>query len=604
MGLGDTFKSLVLTEYKADTKQMRKELKKLSKEQQAQAKDAIDAAEKQNDAIDAQIAMLGKAALAVGAVTAAYAAAKVGIEAYEKRSRLASATAGADLKGLQKATKGLVSETRLLEFASKAMNGTFKLSQAQMEQALSGAVALRKTLGVELPHAMERMQQAIVEASTEPLKELGLVVKGVENDTREGLMAALGELAEQARLAGPDMALPGDEMAESQIRMQDAVENLKISLGKLAQSLAPVIAKLASLVGLLERAAVFTFDGPEHISGGLGGAYKLGMKQKFRDSAVGQTQLLLQQRLGMINKGIAAQADRQRRVGQVQSEWDKLQIELNKKRSGRKSGGSGGEYTFGGQVIDDGLGGTSTGGDMFRSGLYAEANSFRGKTAAAAQGSGAAAAEALRVQRLEYEKLVELRNEAIQARTNMLAGIFGTPAEIDATVEALAALSSGFDGLSNAFGAGVDALITGSSSFSEAFKKAIADSLRSMSVDMAVRAFRELAMAAGQLALGNVASAKMHGKAAALYGAGAVAAGVGARSLGAGGSNVNAPRTAGSAGVGASSGGPGGSDGGNTSVFIVGNDFAGMNARQREAMWRQTSRAAGVQIEGDVIVDG
>lgn len=412
MGISD-MTSKVLTIYKADTKPMRKELKKLSKEQQAQAKVAIEASEKQNDAIDKQIAMLGKVAIAAGAAVAAYKVAEAGIEAYQKRSRLAAATTGADLKGLQKATKGLVSETRLLEFASKAMNGTFKLSQDQMELALRGAVALRKTLGVELPHAMERMQQALTEGTTEPLKELGLVVKGVENDTREGLMAALGELAEQARLAGPDMALPGDAMAESQVKMADATEKLKIALGQLAIALTPVIAKLAEMVALVAQAAEIAFgDRPSLISQAkkMARGASLGDSEESLLDSYNKREEYYRLKTGLSNIG-----------GRLYEGFKNGPIKTGsggRKRSGGR-GGSGGGFTLSGsQSIEDGLRGVSTGGAMFRGQRFAEANSFRGETASAAFGANAAAEQALATMRAMDEI-------AARQQTTMLAGILG-----------------------------------------------------------------------------------------------------------------------------------------------------------------------------------
>lgn len=588
MGL---FESTVKTVYKADTKQMRSELKKLSKEQQVQAKAAIEASEKQNDAVDRQIAMLGKVAVAAAAVTGAYMAAKVGLEAYEKRSRLSSATVGVNLEGLQKATKGLVSETQLLEFASKAMNGTFKLSQAQMEQAMAGAVALRKTLGVDLQKALEVTTKSITEGTTEPLKELGLVVKGVENDTREGLNAALKELAEQARLAGPDLAIPGDEMAKSQVAMTDAVENLKISLGKLAQSLAPVIAKLAHLVSLLAQASEYTFGGST-VGDSMAEA-----RRRLRGKSLGDTEV-----------GYAGQSaqragyDRLKAgLGQAGSAFASAYRAGPPKTGGSKRSGSGGGYTLGNSsYIEDGLDidpGGYTGANSSGHGALAAGNREALVALESVRGASDGVKEAIKA-------AAEFQKSQGMEKANMLAGIFGTPTEIDATAEALMALTSGFDSLAGAFGSGVDALITGSSSFAEAFKKAIGESLRSMAVDMSIRALREAAMGIGELALGNVPAAALHGKAALAYGVGAVAAGAAARTMGAGQVNTSAPKTAGSAGVGSSGAGASNDNGGKTVVQIIGNDFAGMNARQREAMWRQTSRSAGVQIEGDVVING
>lgn len=591
MGVFDKFKSVVLTTYEVDTKPMKKGLKDLKGAQKEQADAAEAAAEKQDAASKAQVAMLGKVAVAATAVVGAYKLAQVGLEAYEKRSRLAASTVGVDLKGLQSATKGLVSETRLLEFASKAMNGTFKLSQAQMEQAVTGALALRKTLGVDLQKALEVTQKSITEGTTEPLKELGLVVKDVENDTREGLNAALKELAEQAKLAGPDLRIPGDEMAESQVKMADAVEDLKISLGNLATALAPVLASLAELVGLLAQASSFLFEGDN--------LFETAQKAAFDKSFIGKA----------INPIVAQRETAAKLVAGARSAGRFLNTPLGgsapaNSNTPRGRRGSGGGYTLSNSaILGNGLdGGGYTGANSSGHGALAAST----REALAARQSIAGVTDGLA--ELEQQRQAFWQGKAdsaAAAEAGIFAGIFGTPTEINETAMALSALAQGFDGFAGAFGSGVDALITGSESFASAFKNAIGESLRAMAVDMSIRAFREAAMGIGQLALGNVASAAVHGKAAAMYGAGAVAAGVGARLLGAGqaASVGSVPSTSGSAGVGSASP-ANGNENGSSTIIVLGDDYGSRSARERESLIRETMRGAGISATGDFVVNG
>lgn len=617
MGILNDLTSTVLTVYKVDVKPAKEGLKELKGAQKEQAEAAIAASEKQNTAIDNQLAMLGKATLAVGAVVAAYKLAEVGLEAYEKRSRLSAATVGVDLIGLQNATKGLVSETRLLEFASKAMNGTFKLSQSQMEQAVTGALALRKTLGVDLQKALEITQKSLVEGSVEPLKELGIVIKDVENDTREGLNAALKELAQQAKLAGPDLRIPGDEMTEAQVAMSDSVEQLKISLGGLAQSLSPVIAKLAEMVAHLASAVSWAGQFGEYagylkyanpLTAGPALAAKMfggggGGNGGFIGQAIEQIELNRQffANIEATNNSIAMAGGS---LGQHGPTLSYAEDEARKKSIAAKGGGA---YRINTQDLKGGLGdgGLQVGNDNFDAWLSEQGRVSRGEKADNLSGIK----EEDRLAEIErIERLSAFAAEAHAYENSAMSAIFGTPAEMDAQTMAIQQLGNAMDGLAGAFGAGVDAMITGSESFASAFNKAIGESLRAMATDMTVRAIREAAMGFGQLALGNVGSAATHAKAAAMYGAGAIAAGVGARSFGAGQSGATAggaraPSTTGSAGVGSAQP-ANGNQGGSQKIIILGDDYGSLSARERESRIRETMRGAGISIEGDFAVNG
>lgn len=624
MGVFDKFKSVVVTEYRADTKPMRAELKKLSGEQLKRHKALIDQTEAENAKLDSHIAMWGKVAIGIGAATAAYAIASKGFETYQHNSKLAAATVGVDLKGLQSSTNGLVESTRLLEFASSAMNGTFKLTQYEMEGALRGALALRKE-GKDLGTTLDRLEQSIREGSTEPLKELGIVVKGAPNDTQEGLNAALAALNDEAVKMG-DTGLAGDDMQRSLVKGADAFDNMANSVGKLATAFGPVIDAMATVLNKIADLPDWASD---ILSGTSGSEWHQTTQEGAIRDAIKRKQALLDNPMGfsLLDSGGKSKAEIKKDIdilrSQLQGELARVAMELangngtefgpsadlmtkasRASNSNRKKGG-GNPYTFGGLQLD------SIGGDAMAAG-YTGRNST-GHAAIANENASVQQAlfEASKsmqgldsaMKQLETWREEMARMEA-QRIPNILAGVFGTPNEIDATTEALNVLAVSFDSLAGAFGAGVDALITGSSSFADAFNHAIAESLRGMAVDMSIRALREGALALGDLAFGNLPGAALHGQAAAAYAGGALAAGVAASAMGAGGS-LPAPRTAGSAGVGTSTTPSNDNSGkGSTQVFIVGNDFAGLPARQRESQWRQISRAAGVSVEGDVVLDG
>ncbi len=639
MGLYDRIKAKVLTEYKADTSEHKRAMRGLSKEEKKRHQALIDQLDEQNRKLEGQLETWGKVATAVGGVGVAAKVLSDGFDTLTKNTRLAAATVGADVDGLTRATNGLVNETRLLEFASKAMNGTFQLSQNQMEGALRGALALRKTLGKELPEALDIVQKAVVEGSVEPLKELGIVVKDVENDTKEGLNAALRALSDEATKAGKDLGLAGDDMLRAGVSMENSADSFSESMGRIAAAIAPVAAAMA---GLLEM-VISTSDA---LAGVSARDYSTSLLQDARRSIREQEEAL--RRAEKLYGGVGIRADMER--GGLSREEAEAKLRSTRAHMHRLGAehiiGNAGEG-FGG-ILDSFTGASGSLGSLVtfeadpkkkkkkrRKGELTKAEkalerAMQSAIASAAQDDierllaetqasndnrnaryadmvsntraefgavdGAAAMQQAQ-QLLEEVRLVE--------QTNILAGIFGTPAEINATAEALNALTTGFDGLSSAFGAGVDALITGSSSFAEAFKSAIGESLRAMAVDMSIRAVKHTAFAAASLAFLDGRGAAKHAAAAGMFGAGALAAGLGARALGAGQapSVGGTPSTAGAAGVGSASVSSA-QDKGSTTVYLLGDDHGSWSVRDRESRIRESLRRGGMSIDGDFSIAG
>lgn len=598
----------VLTKFKANTSQARTEIRKLEGAEKKRHQAMIDQTEKQNSAIDGQLDQLAKVGVALGVVAGAAAVLSKGFDTLATNTRLRAATVGVSMEGLRKSTRNLVDDTELMTFAASAMNGTFKLTQEQMEGALAGAVALRKTMGKPLEETMERVRKAVTEGSVEPLKELGLISKNVANDSIEGVNEALRLLAEQSREAGPDLRLPGDEMSEAAIEMENAMDSLSESLGKLAVALAPIVGALSEMVGLIGDIVSLAQD--------LASNPVIGTVQ---DLLIGGTARNIQLAR---TAGAESQLSGRRLVASgFEEDTGPTMFGPNQtpaqaaaaERAGRLAGGRrGGRGRTGG-----GAGSTGGGIDIFGAGVSAVTGlgSFAGGQldrigARSAQEdaigeedrlAAIAATEAFSAARAEADEW------ASQERDSVLTQIFGTPAEVDAHLMAIGALSDSFDGFANAFGAGVDALITGSESFAAAFSAAIGETLRAMSVDMAIRAIRETAMGAAMLFL-NPAEAGAHFTAAGLYAGGAAIAGVAANQLGAGGGLATpAPSrgATGSAGVGsARPGGGNQGDGSSTTVFILDDDFTSLPAAQRESMLRGRARRAGIEVSGDVIRDG
>src|SRR3990167_275561 len=173
MGLGD-LTSKVLISVKADTSQAKSELRSLRGVEKQAATERLRELEQQNAGIDKSIAMWAKAGLAIGGLALAYKGLSSAAKAYMEDQRLTAAAAGANIDRLRKATMGLVEQDHLLAFAGKAMHGVWKLNQQEMEVVLRGAMALRKTMGVELQPTVEKLTEAVAKGSTRALKEFGI----------------------------------------------------------------------------------------------------------------------------------------------------------------------------------------------------------------------------------------------------------------------------------------------------------------------------------------------------------------------------------------------------------------------------------------------
>lgn len=153
----------------------------------------------------------------------------------------------------------------------------------------------------------------------------------------------------------------------------------------------------------------------------------------------------------------------------------------------------------------------------------------------------------------ELEKTAAWKAELTASRAkgqSFMESVFGKLGEVDL-------YKSAFDGLTGAVTAGYDAMVDGTMSFGAAFKKSIADSLKSLGGQMLVEALKETAYGIASLARYDYGGAALHFKSAAAFGVGAVAAGAASAGLG-GGGGVSGNTSRASAGAPSVSGGGGG----------------------------------------------
>ena len=624
--------STVLTRYKADISDQKRKIKQLSGEQQKAAKAQLAEMERQNAAIDKQIGMWTKVAIGVGSAVAAYATLAAGADQLQKRNRLMSANMGTDLNSLKKATSGLISEMDLLEFSAAAMTGTFKLTQEQTELVLKGALALRKTMGIDLKTAMDRVKQAVTEANTEALKPLGIhIVEATGSmEAQEKIVTALSE--RYGALKG-NVEIAGDELTRQQVDMRNATDDLKEAFGRMALALTPLIRKMAEFVELTvgflshvlgddvqkkadKQLGVNTFNFVES-AGTNRAAQALDDMARERGAivlpkGVSQKQALkFMVQVGDTLTGILGEEDVPQ---EIKSSVESANKAMEKAKSKVKAGSFGGSLLLGGKFIDrrEGEFLSRTESELF-AGAGAGAGALSGAGASDLQAFGdsalgGAAGIDLGSINADLEKTIanieamQAISEANQkAKRSMLASIFGTPAEMNETKAGFELMATGFDAFAGAAGSSIEALITGSKGMKEAFRDFLGDALLSMAVEMGVRAIRETAFGTAALFIpGMQATAANHFKAAAVFTAGAAAAGVGARALGVGGSpSVSSGAIPAAAGAGSS--GAGQASGRQTQVIVLGDNFDDMSPRERESRARRMLRRAHVELEGDAV---
>jgi hypothetical protein len=152
-------------------------------------------------------------------------------------------------------------------------------------------------------------------------------------------------------------------------------------------------------------------------------------------------------------------------------------------------------------------------------------------------------------------------------------------------------------GFFNAFGAGYEAMVTGTQSFGKAFKHAIGDALLASGKQMQIEALKEGAMGLASLALGPIGgvSAAGHFAAAAAFEAGAIVAGVAAHELGAGASSAHAGgSTVGGRGAAPTLGG--GDNGpayqGQKIIYVIGDNFGDTTPRERVGTFKKRYQEA------------
>lgn len=594
----------VLTSYKADTKQHREELRKLSGEQKKAAKAQLEALEAQNAKLDKQIEFWGKVAVAVGGAYAAYKTLQTGIASYQEQSKLAAASAGADISGLRSATQGLISDTDLMRSAAMLMNGSFKLNNKEMQTAMKGALVLRKRFGVDLKEAFDEVTKAVTEGNIEGLKKYGIVLDA-QSDSSQAVIKSLEYMGAEYRKLGGDVSLAGDEMLKANISLENSLHNASVEIGKMAVALAPLVARLAEFVRLAVEAT--SFIGDESSSGATsysGSAADLKRRTLAAQGIKGNMSAPTSASAGKFFNPQQHMADRARReaeeqLARLQNFNDKKRIQDNYERSKAMEERLAKDKERIAKELAKNLEGNMTALGKYILGIAQDQKARQKFLGEIAERQRAEAAELRRQQAQVRKDAAGITNDAFGGMLGFSVEQYGNGADV---IQARnMAMTASFSVLQTAVVGAYDAMVTGNDLTLKSFKAMVAGIVHSLGQQMLIEALKHTAMGIGALALGPIggASATAHFKAAALFGAGAVAAGVVANQLGAG-QNASAA-TGGIPLAGQSNAGRDrGAGGPQTTVILLDESYNDNNPRERQANVRRVLSRAGLVIEGQV----
>ena len=209
-------KKKILLEFKADTKQAQKNVGALGKVQARVSKMGVEG--------------MAKLAIGVAAVGAAYRAIGASVDFFLERTQQAFASSEADIGRIQAAARGLITEQEALTFAAAALNTEFKLSQQQMEDVAKFMIVLRNQ-GNDLREVQDKLTKAIVQGNSRALINFGVIVDGTTGKL-ETQTAIFEEIRKQNLAFGDELLITGDSFQQMAVAGQNAMDNLKASVGE------------------------------------------------------------------------------------------------------------------------------------------------------------------------------------------------------------------------------------------------------------------------------------------------------------------------------------------------------------------------------------
>ena len=536
-----------LMTFKADTSQARAEIKALQGAEKDAAKTTLEGIEKRNSAYESLAKGITKANAVLAVANEALRVGGEAFKAYEENQRLSIAAANVSIGELRTSSQGLRTDLDLLKLAAAGNAATFKSNQQQLENAAAAMVAFERA-GFDAGKSTEKVREAILKGNIEPLKELGISLDAAKGK-QEQFAQLQTVLAEKAREAGSAHAGAGEAFKRAAVEYDNAMREIKIAIGELVVALAPLLSALAKAVGLI---ADVVSEASRIVRSGsiLSGAN--GMFRRYGGNLLGGESVRATLEADQRRKDGPAWESSfvDPRLAQKMAAFDEWLAAMDARGaalsgSGRKRGGGGeSRYRFGGVgpievedrtgIVPRGFGGY--GGGDFGGGLAMDPRIAAGNAARANNMADSRDGDILDNLRKFQEGLV------VEGRTSILEQILGPASELSTYQQGLQALGETFNSFGGAVASAYGAWITGAESASAAFKKSLAESMKSLATESVVRALSETAWGFGTM-WSNPAESATHFKSAALHAAVAVTAGVaakGAYSAGWGGGGASA----------------------------------------------------------------
>lgn len=556
----------IISTYKSDTSDFKRgseEMKRAVGDVARAEKDAAGEREKHSKSAIDGLAKLGMAYTGVSKlVTDLFSTMRDASE----RMRLENAAHGVSIAKLSDAAGGLITQHKQLEIAAKLNQSAYKLTEDQMITVEKAMRALVRQ-GFDQEEVTKKVTEAFVKLDDGALKDFGVKIKETHSDG-EKHNEMLRKMSGLAAEVGDGHRTAAEETAALGVSFEDSMDSMKQSIGKLVIAMAPLLKALADAVAYIAKIAA---NAPKEAEskpgevlgsfgggaiGGLGGVLDYYGKRGFLDEdnlkreildnvgynglgeraygAYTRNEVISDEAQGVIESAKALQA--------AAKAW-RAPDRRNKKWDGAGDSGVTRGYDATPQERDTTLHDLAAGLDTV-AGMFTGADNEFALPEAPEVAETLAAVDQLSA---AFDDMLDKTSQKLTEdadRESMLEKHFGKLEEFDAYATA-------FNMLSGAVGAALGAWIDGSESAGAAFKHFIGDSLKTLSIQMAIEALKEGAKALGDFAGGNPAGATLHGLAAAKYAAVAIAAAVAAKGLGTG---ASASASAGS-GAGASSGG-------------------------------------------------
>ena len=244
MGLFDAITGSVIMKYKVETDQAKAKIKELSGEQKKAAKEAAEALEKQGKAAESMASQYAKGA---AIIAGAYVLARDGVKQMRNEARLSAGAAGVDIDRLSDSWDGLKTRMDLLTLAQAGHRGAWKLTTEQIAQVSEGMRALEKK-GYDTTAVFDKFTDVMKKGKLEGLDDFGLSLKATGDQSKD-LQVLLGALRGEVRQVGGDFSMAGDDVVRATVKMEDGINRVRITIGKLTTEIIQAASDLGENFG-------------------------------------------------------------------------------------------------------------------------------------------------------------------------------------------------------------------------------------------------------------------------------------------------------------------------------------------------------------------